>query len=76
MVGVKKTTKKNKGSFAPLDYGCDDHRHKKRAENENIFCCNPSLGLATKARGCKVVSQEKDLGVISHVPGSAKSVRE
>ncbi len=35
-------------------------------------CCNPSLGLATKARGCKVTGQKKDPGVTSHAPGSAK----
>jgi hypothetical protein len=39
-------------------------------------CCNPSLGLVTKARCGKVVNQEGDLGVTSHVPRSAKSVRE
>ncbi len=32
-------------------------------------CRNPSLGLATKARGCKVVGQEGDPGVTSHAPG-------
>jgi hypothetical protein len=41
-----------------------------------ISCCNPNLGLPTKARGCKVVGQEKDLRVTSHVPRIAKSVRE
>jgi hypothetical protein len=30
----------------------------------------------TDARGCKVVGQEKDMGVTSHVPKNAKSVRE
>jgi hypothetical protein len=35
-------------------------------------CCNHSLGLTTKARGCKVAGQEKDPGVTSHVHGSAK----
>jgi len=25
-------------------------------------CCNPSLGLATKARACKVIGQEKKPG--------------
>ncbi len=40
------------------------------------MCRNPSLGLATKARGCKVAGQKKDLGITSHAPGSAKSVRE
>jgi hypothetical protein len=39
-------------------------------------CCNLSLGLTTKARGCKVAGQERDLGVTSHAPESAKSVRE
>jgi hypothetical protein len=36
------------------------------------MCRNLSLGLVTKARGCKVTSQEKDLGVTSHAPGSVK----
>ncbi len=39
-------------------------------------CRNPSLGLATKTRGCKVADQVGDPGVTSHAPGSAKSVRE
>jgi hypothetical protein len=39
-------------------------------------CRNPSLGLATKARGCKVASQEKNSEVMSHALGSVKSVRE
>jgi hypothetical protein len=39
-------------------------------------CRNPSLGFATKAKGCKVAGQEGDLRVTSHAPGSAKSVRE
>jgi hypothetical protein len=37
---------------------------------------NLNFRLTTKARGCKVASQERDLGVISRAPGSAKSVRE
>jgi hypothetical protein len=41
-----------------------------------ILCHNPSLGLMTKARGCKVVGQEKDPKVTSHALGNAKSVRE
>jgi hypothetical protein len=41
-----------------------------------IICRNPSLGLTTKARGCKVAGQEGDLGVTSHSPRNAKSVRE
>jgi hypothetical protein len=35
-------------------------------------CRNPSLGLATKARACKVAGQEGSPGVTSHIPGSAK----
>jgi hypothetical protein len=35
-------------------------------------CRNPSLGLATKARGCKVTGQEGSLGVMLHVPGNAR----
>jgi hypothetical protein len=31
-------------------------------EIEHEYCRNPSLGLATKARACKVVGQEKKLG--------------
>ncbi len=40
-----------------------------------MICHNPSLGLATKARGCKVANQKKESGVTSHALGSAKSVR-
>jgi len=29
---------------------------------EHEYCHNPSLGLATKARACKVASQKKKLG--------------
>ncbi len=35
-------------------------------------CRNPSLGLMTKARGCKVAGQEKDPRVTSYAPRSAK----
>jgi hypothetical protein len=35
-------------------------------------CCNPSLRLATKAKACKVASQEGDLGVTPHAPGSVR----
>jgi hypothetical protein len=48
-------------------WSCDEIQH---------LCRNPSLGLATKARGYKVAGQEGDPGVTSHAPGSAKSVRE
>jgi hypothetical protein len=51
-----------------------EYKKKSFVENENYY--NPSLGLATKARGCKVAGQKKDPGITSHAPGSAKSVRE
>jgi hypothetical protein len=35
-------------------------------------CHNPSLGLTTKVRACKVVGQEGSSGIITHVPGSAR----
>ncbi len=34
-----------------------------------------ALGLRPKQGGCKVAGQEGNLGVTSHVPGSAKNVR-
>jgi hypothetical protein len=40
------------------------------------WCRNLNLGLATKARGCKVAGQEGDLGITSHALENAKSVRE
>jgi hypothetical protein len=38
----------------------------------NMLCHNLNLGLATKARACKVAGQERSLGVIFHAPRSAK----
>ncbi len=35
-------------------------------------CCNPSLGLAIKARACKVGGQEGSPGVIFHALGNEK----
>ncbi len=35
-------------------------------------CCNPSLGLVTKAKPCKVVDQQGSPRVTSHVPRNAK----
>jgi hypothetical protein len=37
-----------------------------------VTCRNPSLGLATKVRVCKVVGQEGSSGVMSHAPMNAK----
>jgi hypothetical protein len=42
----------------------------------SLFCCNPSLGLMTNTRGCKVTGQVGDPRVTSHALGSAKNVRE
>jgi len=38
----------------------------------DLSCQNRSLGLATKARGCKVAGQEGSPGVMPHAPGSAR----
>ncbi len=35
-------------------------------------CRNPSLGLTTKARACKVVGQKGSSGIMPHAPRSAK----
>ncbi len=35
-------------------------------------CGNPSLGLTTKARACKVVGQEGSPGIMPHAHGSAR----
>jgi len=42
------------------------------SQKQHVQCCNPSLGLATKAKGCKVASQERSLVVMPHALGSAK----
>jgi hypothetical protein len=34
------------------------------------FCHNPSLGLMTKARACKVAGQEESSGITPHAPGN------
>jgi hypothetical protein len=49
---------------------------RKSTFKPKSYCRNPSLGLATKARGCKVAGQVERPGSIPHAPGSAKSVRE
>jgi hypothetical protein len=38
----------------------------------NYNCCNPSLGLATKAKTYKGAGQEGSLGVTSHAHGSVR----
>jgi len=42
------------------------------SQTKENSCCNPSLGLATKARACKVVGQEGNSRVTSHVPMSVR----
>jgi len=38
----------------------------------HYMCCNPSLGLTTKARGCKVAGQKGSPGIMPHAPRNAK----
>jgi len=46
---------------------------KKRVGSQiGNLCHNPSLGLTTKARACKVAGQEGSLGIMMHAPGSAR----
>ncbi len=40
------------------------------------ICHNLNFGLVTKAKACKVASQEGSPGITSHALGNAKSVRE
>jgi len=39
-------------------------------------CCNPSFGLATKAKGLQGCEPRESLGVTSHILGNVGSVRE
>jgi len=45
---------------------CDRKLHK----DEDVDCCNPSFGLATKAKGLQGCKPRKSSGVTSHTPGS------
>jgi hypothetical protein len=38
----------------------------------DLSCRNPSLGLVTKVRGCKVAGKGGSLGVMPHAPGSVR----
>ncbi len=40
-----------------------------QASAEETTCRNPNLGLATKARGCKVAGQKGDPGACHMPPG-------
>ncbi len=44
----------------------------KPIHQNHIYCRNPSLGFATKARRCKVAGQEGSLRVMPHAPRSAR----
>jgi hypothetical protein len=46
--------------------------HTHTHTHTHTLCRNPSLGLATKARGCQVASQEGSLGVMPHDTGSVR----
>jgi hypothetical protein len=63
-------------SHVGLGYEKLDHQLHLLGASIQRLCRNPSFGLATKARGCKVAGLIVDPGVTSHAPGSAKSVRE
>ncbi len=39
---------------------------------DGVMCCDPSLGLTTRARGYKVAGQEGSLGIMPHAPKSAR----
>jgi hypothetical protein len=52
--------------------------NKSCNKQDNFFflvghiCRNPSLGLATKVRACKIAGQKGTPGGTLHAPGSAK----
>ncbi len=48
---------------------------ERKCAKQCALCRNPSLELTTKARACKVASQEGSPRVTSHVPGSEKSTK-
>jgi hypothetical protein len=56
-------------SFTSIKWGILKGAHSTRFLNAPI-CRNPSLGLATKVRVCKVAGQERSPKVTLHAPGS------
>jgi hypothetical protein len=56
-----------KGSFEAKNLDMEE------LEIKDLFYCNPSLGLMTKARAYKVAGQKGSPGVMLHAP---KNVRE
>jgi len=59
-------------SFHAQNIGVEAHHSSFIQRYTNSLCRNPSLGLATKAKGCKVVGQERSPGIMSHAPGNAR----
>jgi hypothetical protein len=59
-------------SWFVLNVGCDFTYTTKVILIVNVGCCNPNLGLATKARACKVVGQEESPGIKPHALESAR----
>jgi hypothetical protein len=55
-----------------ITIGIPNHRngHFTQPNKVALKCCNPSLGLTTKARACKGAGQEGSPGVTSHAPRS------
>jgi hypothetical protein len=54
----------------------DAQKSSKNVARKHPMCCNLSLGLATKARACKVAGQERSRGSHLMLPGVQESVRE
>jgi len=44
----------------------------KKFTNVLCFCRNPSLGLATKAKGLQGCGPKESPGITSHTPGSVR----
>ncbi len=53
-----------------LGYGQKGESSKFKPHFKHVVCCNVSFGLATKAKTCKDVGQERSSGVKSHAPRS------
>jgi hypothetical protein len=61
-------------SFATLELWRLKVRFRSKNNTHVLFfhCYNPSLGLATKARACKVAGQEGSPGITPHAPESVR----
>jgi hypothetical protein len=58
----------------PLSYS--NHKRDPRKECCTHYVATLAFGSRPRQGGCKVTGLIVDLGVTSHAPGSAKSVRE